>query len=117
MTIQQDHADRFGGLADTADQPAPTHTSKTIVVYVCPTPDCRNYYGSSDMGDLSSVFTGPKTENKHALQQATGSTAHHSRAACPFCKTRGNQVERVPMTLKIAVPVVGPPTPELPPYH
>lgn len=92
-------------------------TGKTIHVYVCPTPGCDNYYGSTDMGDLGSQFTGPKTEDKFALQATTGSTARHTRAACPFCRVRGRHVERVRMSLQIAVPTTGPATPALPHYH
>ncbi len=95
----------------------PTYTGKEIVVYICPTPNCTHYYGSPDMGDLGAQFTGPKTEDKPALQKSTGSTARHTRAACPFCRIRGVYVERVRMTIKVAVPTVGPPTPDLPRFH
>lgn len=98
------------------EQPS-SYTGKEIVVYICPTPTCTHYYGSPDMGDLSTQFTGPKTEDKPALQKSTGSTARHTRAACPFCRIRGIYVERVRMTIKVAVPTVGLPTPDLPPFH
>ncbi len=87
---------------------------KQIEVYVCPTPQCGSYYGHSNMPDLGSWFTGPKTEDMGALEDATGSKYRHSRAACPDCRRSGREVERVRVTVLIEVPETGPPTPRLP---
>jgi hypothetical protein len=90
-------------------------TNKKITVYVCPTPGCPDYFGSSTMGDLSQEFTGPMVENRAKLTEETGSPYKHSRAECPTCRIKGIKVERVPLTTTLKVPAVGPPTPSLPP--
>ncbi len=97
--------------------PVATATMKTIHVYVCPTPGCPDFFGSTTMGALHHQFTGPMTENKPALLASTGSTARHTRAACPTCRIRGVHVERVLVTTRISVPTTGPATPDLPRYH
>lgn len=113
------------GISSNADPPVGViyvppgemeRTNKTITVYICPTPECGDYYGSNGMGDLSKEFTGPKVEDKGKLEQETGSPYRHSRAECPTCRTeRQIHVERIPITVTVAVPVIGPPIPPLPP--
>lgn len=97
-------------------------TRKNIRVYVCPTPECSNFYGCSTMPNLYNEFTGPKTEDKHALEKATGHNVRHTRAECPECRVMRKdsdgkplQVERILLMVPINVPIAGPPTPPLPP--
>lgn len=83
-------------------------------LYVCPTPGCGDYYGSSQMPDLGAEFTGPKCEDRGALEARTGSPYRHSRAACPSCRLRGVAVERALVRVAVPVPANAPPTPALP---
>lgn len=77
-----------------------------IQVYVCPTDGCMNYYGTSDMPDLTEEYTGPKTENRSQVpadQSRVGiAGARHSRAECPDCRQRGVYVDRELLTIVIA---------------
>jgi hypothetical protein len=96
------------------EQP-PETSRKRVEVYVCPTPGCGNFYGSSDMPALEAEFTGPKTEDGSALEMKTGSRFRHSRAECPDCRLKGlGRVVRVRRAVTIQVPVKGPPAPKLP---
>lgn len=49
---------------------------ETLVVYVCPNPQCSNYYGSSSMGRLE------KQWNRALKGEKT-----HKRSQCPNCKS------------------------------
>jgi hypothetical protein len=91
-----------------------THPVKKISVYVCPSEDCTNYFGASGMPDLSQQWTGPKIEDRAALEASSGSGVRHTRAACPDCRARGHEVERRLMVVNIAIPTKGPETPPLP---
>lgn len=93
----------------------PKETRKVVRVYVCPTPGCGNYYGSSGMPDLSQEFSGPKVEDKAAYERSHGSQYRCSRAECPDCRLKGNPVQRVPLDVAVMVPTEGPPAPPLPP--
>lgn len=90
-------------------------TKKKINVYVCPTPNCGNYYGVAGMPNLSREFTGPKVEDRAHLEEATGSQMRHTRAECPDCRANGIFVERVLVAMIAVVPQIGPSTPKLPP--
>ena len=46
--------------------------SEIVIVYVCP--NCENYYGASDMGDLVNTW------NTNLKRERT-----HNRARCPNC--------------------------------
>lgn len=97
-------------------------TRKLVTVYVCPTPECDNFTAAPlDGSRLEEQWTGPKLENKVALQESSGSSYKHNRAECPTCRTYrrdidGNPllVQRIRLSVPINVPIVGPPTPSLP---
>jgi hypothetical protein len=92
--------------------------TKVVELYVCPTPDCPDYYGVPGMPNLHQEFTGPKIEDRAALELSTGYQVRHTRAECPTCRGRGRQVERVLVRAAVEVPAAGVPTPELPrPNH
>lgn len=92
-------------------------TWKTIYVYVCPTPDCGDYYGSGNMPDLAHCWNGPKVEDQQDRQEKTGSRYTNNRQSCPSCRLRQIHVQRVLIKTQVPVPKVGPPTPELPTTH
>jgi hypothetical protein len=76
-----------------------------VQLYICPTPGCPSYYGHDNMPDLAGSMTGPKTEDREALRQATGSPWRHNRAACPTCRLRGVEVDRVLVEMEVPKPV------------
>lgn len=92
-------------------------TWKTIFVYICPTPECGDYFGSGNMPDLSTSWNGPKIEDQGERQRLTGSRYTNNRQSCPSCRQRGKDVQRVLAKVQVPVPKVGPPTPELPKGH
>jgi hypothetical protein len=102
-----------GPFKDAVVSP-PAYTSKRIEVYVCPTPDCPDFYGAAGQNDLHERFTGPKAEDRAALRESTGSSNRHSRAQCPTCRQRGIQVERVLVGATVLVPTEGPAPQPLP---
>ena len=64
-----------------------------IVIYICPTEGCENYYASTTFRtDRSNI-----EEMQFARNQNTG-TSHstHNRIECPDCRERGMAVQRVP---------------------
>lgn len=63
-----------------------------VTIYVCPTEDCKNYYGSSRMGDMDKIQT------NHHMKPT------FARKRCPECIIRGNEVMRVPITVEVEVP-------------
>lgn len=102
-----DYAKDFGGFVSET-------TNKRIEMYVCPAPECTNYFGHTGMPDLSTEFTGPMVENKGKLEQETGSPHKHNRAECPDCRQRGLAVQRTRIVTIVPVPVTPNPTPALP---
>jgi hypothetical protein len=80
---------------------------KEIRVYVCPTPDCANFYGSSSMGDLTQKLNHRTSmrnlanEDPSEWGKVTG-----SRAECPYCRDRGIKVERELHVLTVTTPDV-----------
>lgn len=90
--------------------------AKEVEVYVCPEPECGNYYGTNAMPELGEQFTGPKLDDQSKLESVTGSRYRHSRAACPDCRMRGKSVERVRVKARVAIPPSKdlPKTPSLP---
>lgn len=97
--------------------PARKYTRKSVTLYVCPHPECPDYYGSTNMTEMESRFSGPKPENRHyfAEHDGEGSGERHSLAECPTCRMAGRgQRERVKVHVGVNVPTVGPPTPERP---
>lgn len=89
-------------------------TRKDIEFYICPTPGCPDYFGSSTMPSLETAWTGPKAEDRGILAVNTGSPHRHNRAECPTCRTQGRSVQRMRMRITVGVPKEGPPTPPLP---
>lgn len=80
--------------------------------YLCPTPGCGNYYGSSSMVDLSKEVALGRPED-HVPANNPGRIARHTRAECPDCRARGQRVERVLVATHVALP--GPvASPEIP---
>lgn len=80
-----------------------------VQLYICPTPGCDNYYGSSGMpADLEDRHTGPKTEDRHQvpLKDSRVGVAgmRHSRAECPTCRVQGKYVDRVLVTVDAPKP-------------
>lgn len=61
-------------------------------LYICPTPGCGNYFGSSSMPNLA-------TSQNHAHAPWSASNAGEYRAVgtrdeCPDCKAQGRTVRR-----------------------
>jgi len=68
-----------------------------VALWICPTPGCGNYFGSSGTGDLSKMM------NKSITQQPT-----FPRSICPDCHRLGRgTIERIPVTTTVKVPDVG----------
>jgi hypothetical protein len=68
-----------------------------IIVYICPTPRCGNYYAAKD-------FRLDRTPDLDAEQErrnpGTGEiTSTFTRTECPDCRQRGIRVERVPYAI------------------
>jgi hypothetical protein len=90
-------------------------TTKQIAVYICPTPDCGNYYGTSLMPDLTKEFSGVKLDDAGSLEAKGQSRYKQSRAECPDCRACGRgRIVRVLTRVNVAIPVIGPEAPELP---
>lgn len=65
-----------------------------VVLWVCPTKGCGNYYGTSGTGDLTKLM------NHNINQKPT-----FPRSSCPDCHRFGRgQVERIPITTRVEVP-------------
>lgn len=98
-------------LADSRAEPTQT---KRVRFYVCPTPGCPDYFGSSSMQDLQTEWTGVKIEDRHqtgiSVYEDAPMGMRHPRAECPTCRLGGNHVMRL-----LAEAVVVVPPPELPP--
>lgn len=91
----------------------PTQT-KRVRLYVCPTPGCPDYYGSTTMAILEEEWTGVKIEDRHQTGISVYADApkgmRHPRAECPTCRKAGKHVMRLPVEAIVVVPM-----PELPP--
>lgn len=74
----------------------------SIIVYVCPTPGCGNYFGSSNSGDLSTQVVAQKGAN----YEPRDPSRWHARSACPDCRQRGKSVEREKVVVVLAPPFV-----------
>lgn len=70
---------------DTTSQPS-VATQTTYTLWICPQPECGNYYGTSSAGDLRKQF------NQDSKAQVT-----FPRTRCPDCTRRGIVSERVPV--------------------
>lgn len=83
--------------------------TQLITVYVCPRPDCENYFGSSSMTNLSAEWTGHKGMNGERWPDKA-----HTRAECPDCRERGISTERQKVVFRIELPPEQPrpPVPE-----
>lgn len=58
-----------------------------LTVWVCPTNGCGNYYAASSAGDLRTTMNVEPNSSKTTFP----------RSRCPDCKTRGREVDRVPV--------------------
>jgi hypothetical protein len=83
------------------DLPERENSPKRIVVYVCPTKDCPDYYAASD-------FTPERADiavmQYHRSQSDGSQVASHPRIECPLCRARGEHVNRVPYVVTEVVP-------------
>lgn len=75
-----------------------------IKVWMCPTEGCGNYFASSSAGErLDEAVTGDRGMNG----EFNTPDRHHTRATCPDCWDRGErgvQIERIPVSVEVAVP-------------
>ena len=82
--------------------PARITPTKNIVIYVCPTEGCPNYYGApdfrADRADIGRM-------QHHRSQNDGRQVASHSRTECPFCREKGSHVQRVPHIVTEMVPL------------
>lgn len=67
---------------------------REIVVWVCPTSDCGNYYAASSAGDLASKLTGDRGINWETWPERA-----HPRSQCPDC-----EADRIPILVRLEVP-------------
>lgn len=66
---------------------------QSVIVYICPTPGCGNYYAARDFRpdrtpdiDVPQIKRGPHNEHLPSF----------ARTECPDCRNRGQRVVRVP---------------------
>jgi hypothetical protein len=89
------------------ETPKVERTAKVVTLYVCPTPDCPDYYGSTYMPELEKLWTGPKAEDRHqegiSVHEHAPPGMRHTRAECPTCRRGGRYVERVRRSVTILV--------------
>lgn len=57
----------------------PWIVERIVTLYVCPSKDCGNYYGSSSMGALDEQINYGHSSSAHAGERIS------SRAKCPSC--------------------------------
>lgn len=90
-----------------------------IKLFICPTPDCGNYYGSSSTpADLTQHLSGPKVENRASQQDTTGSPWTGARSDCPDCRERtGDRITRELVVIEVPLPEPRTPVPDLPPVQ
>lgn len=62
-----------------------------VLLYICPTEGCGNYYGSSAMGNMENIQT-----DSHMR-------ATFPRKRCPDCHIRGRDVMREPVMINVEV--------------
>lgn len=72
-----------------------------VTVWCCPTPGCHDYFGSSSAGDLRKEMTYPRVECATEYERIHGRRYVSTRATCPSCRTRGVDVERVPLSVTV----------------
>lgn len=63
------------------ERSGPSENVEIVAIYVCPNPKCKNYYGSSTMGDLEKEEVIAPSHAKDAGQ------IRKLRSECPDCKT------------------------------
>ena len=68
-----------------------------VTIYVCPTPGCGNYYGSSVASRLEDFPVGLRDINFEPKPEEQ----HRTRATCPDCFKKGTRVERIPHTVTL----------------
>jgi hypothetical protein len=96
---------------ETVAAVAPSEGTIEIVVLICPTEGCADYYGAPNCDMLIGEFSGARPENRHAEREATGSPYKTSRAECPSCRLRGQRVVREVVRIPVQRPgrVTSPP--------
>lgn len=81
-------------------EPLPVETvTKVVEVYVCPTPDCPDYFGHAAMPDLARKITGDRGMNGEHRPESN----HRSRADCPTCFVKGKRVERIRCRVAVTI--------------
>lgn len=60
-----------------------------VIIWLCPTPECGNYYASSSRIDLKTAMN----------TRLNSSKATFPLSRCPDCRDRGIDVDRVPVEL------------------
>jgi hypothetical protein len=84
--------------------------AKVVSLYVCPSPECGNYYGASSMGDLSAAENRRSSLQNLAEEDPSnwGAVKSH-RDECPDCRARDVTTHRelvavtVPVTMLEAI--------------
>ena len=90
------HVRRSDGLSDGQITPA-----IQIIVFVCPTEGCGNYYASSIFQPGDPALTEvQKRRDEEGVKSDT-----HPRVECPACRVRGINVNRVPFVVTTLLPV------------
>lgn len=89
----------------TASRRYPTESqapSKSMIIYVCPTPGCDNFFGAPDFRpdrqDLSQPQEARSQTDGHRYQT-------HARSECPDCRLKGKKVDRVPYIVTAVLPL------------
>lgn len=63
------------------ERSGPSENVEIVALYVCPNPECGNYFGSSTMGDLEKEIVMAPSHARDAGQ------IRKYRSECPDCKT------------------------------
>lgn len=88
-------------ITDLEQQEVPHHTQ--VVVYLCPTKGCGNYYGNT-------TFRKDRTPDIDVVMERRGSESGerhktYARTECPDCRTRGSRVKRIPYLVTAVIPL------------
>lgn len=80
---------------EAMELPRAKRKGKRVHVYVCPEPECPDYYGANGSFNLEEQIVGQRGMNLEPRPQAEW----HSRAQCPTCRALGKRVDRVRVEL------------------
>lgn len=88
--------------SDLEQQEVPNQTQ--VVVYICPTKGCGNYYGNTTFRtdrtpDIDTVMERRTSESGEKLKT-------YARTECPDCRSRtGARVKRIPYLVTAVIPL------------